>query len=27
LDKLEAERRKPDPDLFKGLGIFLTKKI
>ena len=27
LDKLEAERRKPDPDLFKGLGIFLNKKI
>ena len=27
LDKLEAERRKPDPDLFKGLGIFLPKKI
>jgi len=27
LDKLEAERNKPDPDLFKGLGIFLNKKI
>ena len=27
LDKLEAERKKPDPDLFKGLGIFLPKKI
>jgi hypothetical protein len=27
LQKLEAERKKIDPDLFKGLGIFLSKKI
>ena len=27
LQILEAERNKPDPDLFKGLGIFLNKKI
>jgi len=27
LERLEAARNKPDPDYFKGLGIFLPKKI
>ena len=27
LKRLEAERNKPDPDFFKGLGIFFSKKF
>ena len=27
LDELETDRKKTDPDLFKGLGIYLHKKI
>jgi hypothetical protein len=27
LERLEAARNKPDPDYFRGLGIFLPKKI
>ena len=27
LNKILEDRNKPDPDLFRGLGTFLTKKI
>ena len=27
LERLEAARNKPNPDYFRGLGIFLPKKI
>ena len=27
LNKILEDRNKPDPDLFKGLGTFLTKKF
>ena len=27
LNKLVEERNKPDPDFYKGLGIFLPKKF